>query len=279
MFLIGALAVPAAVCADPQNVLVSIEPQKYFVEQIGGSRIRVETVVPRAASPAAYEPKPHQMAAMAAAEAYFAIGVPFEKIWLPRFSAVNRDMRIIATDAGIDKIPMTDHEEAAGIRDPHIWLSPRRVKIQAGHIADALRKIDPEHASYYEANHRAFIQELTDLDSRIQTLLKGFEGFQFMVFHPAWGYFARDYGLQQIAVEKAGKNPKPGQVRHLIDNARRRGIRVVFVQPQFSARSARVIAREIGGRVETADPLAPDWPQNLLRFARQIAASRPEAAE
>ena len=274
--------------AEPVPVFVSILPQKYFLQQIGGDRVAVQVMVQPGASPHAYEPKPRQMAALAGTRAYFAIGVSFESAWLGRISAANPDMRIVRTDEGIEKIAMSDphgrgghsgeahsredHHHHGGL-DPHIWLSPPLVKVQAGTILAALQEIDPAHREVYEANCRKFLAGIDGLDARLRTLFSGKEGLRFMVFHPAWGYFAHAYGLTQLPVEIEGKDPKPAQLLTLIREARERGIRVIFVQPQFSAKSANLVAKEIGGRVIAADPLAEDWMANLLAVADHFNAA------
>ena len=94
-----------------------------------------------------------------------------------------------------------------------------------------------------------------------------------MVFHPYWGYFAGDYGLHQVPVEIEGKDPKPAQLKGLIEHAKRKHIKIIFVQPQFSTRSADLVAKEIGGQVIFADPLASDWSGNLREVAQNLKAA------
>jgi zinc transport system substrate-binding protein len=165
-----------------------------------------------------------------------------------------------------------NHNEHAGL-DPHIWLSPPLVKIQARTILGALQEVDPEHRSVYEANFKAFAAQIDQLDADLKKTFAGKTGFQFIVFHPAWGYFSHAYGLKQVPIEIEGKNPKPSQLKELIHHAREAGIKVVFVQPQFSAQSAKLIAKEIGGQVAFADPLAEDWMANLRQVADKFEAA------
>lgn len=284
--------------AEKIPVFVSILPQEFFVQQIGKDRVDVQAMVRPGASPATYEPKPRQMAALTRAELYFAVGVPFESAWLPKIAAANPNMKVVHTEHGIEKIPMAthphgepddppeetesepdahdhthDHARDHGIRDPHIWLSPPLVKKQARTIFHALREIDPDHGSFYEANFQEFAAEIDRLDADLKETFAGKEGLQFMVFHPAWGYFARAYGLEQIPVEIEGKSPKPAQLKALIEHAREKGIRIVFVQPQFSSKSAELIAREIGGEVAFADPLAREWTANLRAVAEKFKSA------
>jgi zinc transport system substrate-binding protein len=166
-----------------------------------------------------------------------------------------------------------EHQQEPGGLDPHIWLSPALVKIQARKILNALRDIDPGHQAIYEANYRQFIIQIDQLDTELKKIFAGRQGLQFMVLHPAWGYFARDYGLKQVPVEIEGKSPKPAQLKKLIKHARRNDIKIVFVQPQFSSKSARLIANEIGGQVAFADPLAGNWSANLREVAEKFQAA------
>ncbi|MGB5748073.1 MAG: zinc ABC transporter substrate-binding protein [Desulfobacterales bacterium] len=258
-------------------VFVSIAPQKYFVQQICKEFADIQVMVPSGASPATYEPKPRQMAAISKTRIYFSIGVPFEKAWLKKIAAANPDMAVVPTDRGIIKQPIAvyhHHEDEKqpehGTLDPHIWLSPPLVMIQARTILKALQETDPIHRSVYENNYRAFMSQLSDLDAEIRTIFSGRSGQQFMVFHPSWGYFAHAYGIKQVPIEIEGKESKPAQLRALIEHAREDGIKFVFVQPQFSARSAKLIAREISGQVVFADPLAEDWAGNLRAVARKF---------
>jgi len=274
VFWIINLILPAASMAlEAMPVFVSIVPQKYFVEKIGGDLVEVSVMVKPGASPANYEPKPRQMAALSKAKIYFAIGVPFENVWLKKITAPNAKMKCIHTESGIEKIPM-QHNHAHGIQDPHIWLSPPLVMIQARNILTGLVAMDPVHKTVYEANYKEFIIELVDFDAEIRNYFaEKDKGIEFMVLHPAWGYFAEAYGLKQVPVEIEGKVPKPADLRRLIQHAKERGLKTVFAQPQFSAKSAKVIADAIGGQVVFINPLAPDWPDNLRRVAAKFKAA------
>jgi zinc transport system substrate-binding protein len=236
------------------------------------------------ASPATYEPKPAQMAAISKARIYFSIGVPFENIWLEKIASANPGMEIVHTEHGIQKMPMAVHhhdEEKVheeehldeSVLDPHVWLSPSLVMVQARNILMTLQEVDPAHRSNYEANYKAFIAMLVDLDGELRSIFSGKRGLQFMVFHPSWGYFANTYGLKQVPIEIEGKEPKPSQLKELIDYAREHKIKVVFVQPQFSSKSAEQVAKEIGGQVAFVDPLALNWPENLREVATKFKAA------
>jgi len=284
-FLLGTSFPPPTVAEDPLKVTVSIVPQKYFVKKIGGDLVDVSVMVLPGANPATYEPKPQQMVGLTKSRIYFAIGVPFESVWLKKFESFKPKMTIIATQAGIEKIPMKAHLHNNGgtdnkttararIKDPHIWLSPPLVILQARNILDGLLKVDPAHGETYEDNYKKFISEVVDLDLKVRNQFTGTDqGARFMVYHPAWGYFAKAYGLKQIPVEMEGKNPTPKRLQKLIRTAKNAGIRVVFVQPQFSKKNANTIAKAIGGQVMFVDPLALNWAENLEKAAAGFASA------
>lgn len=268
--------------AGPMAVFVSVAPQSYFVNKIGGDRVAVSVMVPPGASPATYEPRPAQMRALSDAVLYFSIGVPFERAWLDRIRSANPDMKVIPTHKGIELRHMAGrhghhgdhdhgHDQEDGIPDPHVWLSPPLVQQQVRNILAALIDAAPAHRAEFEKNHADFAAELTELDRRIRDILAPVKNRRFMVFHPSWGYFADTYGLEQIPAEIEGKSPKPADLQRLIGLARENDIRVIFIQPQFSDQSARIIANAVGGRAATADPLAADWADNLLDAARRFA--------
>lgn len=245
------------------NVTLSILPQQYFVERIGGENVAVNVMVLPGESPATYEPKPDQLRALSEAQAYVSIGVPFEQAWLERISSANPDMLMVDTTQGIERLGDPEHP------DPHIWLSPRLVKIQAQTIYDALVRLDPEHQTAYQANLERFLEDIDALDADIRSTLSGLEQRKFMVFHPSWGYFARDYDLEMIPIEIGGQEPSAAELTALIERAQAEDIRVIFAQPQFSTKKAQTIAEEIDGEVLLIDPLAPDWLDNL----RQVTAT------
>ena len=255
------------------NVAVSIAPQKWFVEQIIGEDGGITVLVPSGASPATYAPKPSQLRAIKKATLYFTIGVPFEKNWLKRFMSINPNLQLIDTTKGLHKLSMVHKEHDAhkheGL-DPHVWLSPKYAKTQAKNILDALITANKTKAKIYHDNYQALLQKIDALDKEINTILSPIKERSFIVFHPSFGYFAKDYNLTQIAIEKEGKEPSLKYIKHIIDYAKAHQIRTVFIAPQFSKKAAKTIASKIQGNVVTIDHLAEDWDKNLLNIARSF---------
>jgi len=302
MLLLAGLLFASAVPAQAKMlVAVSIAPQAYFLKQIAGDRVDALVMVPAGTDAHTYEPKPRQLAELAKAAAYFGIGMDFENAWLPRFKAASPKMVIVPTDAGIEKMPMVahdheaeehehehaaegqDHDKAghaeahghhhhAGEPDPHIWLSPKLAKKIGANMRDGLVAADPAGAADYRAGYERFAASCDALDAAIKKEFAGLPPGEhvFMVFHPSWGYFARDYGLTQEPIEQLGREPGPRALAGLVKEAKKDNVKVIFVQPEMSARQAETIAQSIGGTVATLDPLAADWADNLTKAAKAI---------
>lgn len=250
------------------GVVVTILPQVEFVENIGRDKVDVTVMVPPGASPHTYEPTPSQMASLAEAELYAKVGsgVEFELTWMDKLIAQNKDMLVVDCSQGIGLQEMTapdENEEEHGGTDPHIWMSPRNAQVMVQNIASGLIQIDPDNSAYYKQNRDAYLQELAQLDQDIRDGLSGVKNRVFMVYHPAFGYFVRDYDLTMLPIEAEGKEPTPAGLQHLIEQAKEHNVSVVFAEPQFNPQSAKVIADAIDGRVVFIDPLARDYVENL----------------
>ncbi len=252
------------------NVTVSILPQKYFVKQIAGDLANVQVMVLPGSEPATYEPKPKQLSHLMKSKIYFAIGVPFERNWLAKFKEINPKIIIVDTSKDIKKRVMSSSYNLEKKKissslalDPHIWLSPKLVKIMAKNIADTFIKIDPVHKKRYLLGLEKFTKKVSSLQKYAHKKLDHLKHREFMVFHPVWGYFADEFALKQIPVQIEGKNPTPKTLINLIKYAKSKDIKVIFVQPEFSKKSAEVIARNIGAKVVTLDPLSPNWSKSI----------------
>jgi zinc transport system substrate-binding protein len=270
------------------SVFLSILPQAYFVERIGAQRVSVEVMVKPGQDPHTFEPTPQQMARLAEAAVFFRIGVEFENTLMPRIESTMERLVVVDCREGIRLRQMdahghdTEKQEGQGYEseghaggglegtDPHIWLSVHNAIRIVGTMHEALVRLDPEGKEIYDRGYRDLVEDLEALDRRISRILAPVEGKPFFVFHPSFGYFADDYGLEQIAVETGGAEPSARQLSRLIEEARSSNVRVLFVQPQFSRKSAETIAAEIDGAVVPIDPLAGDYIENLEQMARAI---------
>lgn len=268
------------------DITVSVVPQEYFVKKIGGDRVKINVMVPPGTEPDNYEPKPQQIQALSQADAYIKIGIPFENIWISKLAKEQPKMLMIDSTKGIKRLPMVAHEHHdhegenqekmtndshENTLDPHIWLSPKLVKIQAKTIYDGLVKLDPKNQPEYQANFDKFLQEIDQLDTQIKQNLANIKQRKFIVFHPAWGYFAQEYNLTQIPVEVGGQEPSAAELGQLIKEAKEEQIKVVFAQPELSSQAAKTIAKEIDGEVLLISPIAADWSNNLRQVSQTFA--------
>ncbi|MDI6885750.1 MAG: zinc ABC transporter substrate-binding protein [archaeon] len=244
------------------GVVVTILPQADFVENVGGDKVRVTVMVPPGASPHTYEPTPGQLREVSKAKVYFKVGsgVEFEQVWMDKIMGVNPNMLIVDCAKGITMMG----------NDPHIWNSPVNARVIVENICDGLTELDPGCEAYYTANRDKYLQELDDVDAYIHERLDRFTKNRiFMTYHPAFGYFAEEYNLTQIAIEHKGKAPTPKVIQDCVDKARQYNLSYIYVAPQFATKDAEAIAQEIGGQIVFIDPLPRDYIANM----RSIAAS------
>lgn len=271
----------------PLQIVVSILPQQYFVERIGGPRVEVLALVQPGDNEATYSPGPAVLAALDGARVWFTMGVHFERVWQGRITRDRPGMMVVPLAAGL---PMrrteqslvadgqADHHDHrhAGAFDPHTWTDPRLAAQMAARIAETLARLDPAGADEYQRRARELQGDLLALHEEIATRLAPLRGSAFIVFHPSWGYFADAYGLVQLPIEVGGREPGPRSLAEIIRRGREAGVRAVFVQQQFSQRSARAVAEALGVGVVEADPLAMEYVANLrlvsLRIAKALAA-------
>ena len=277
------------------SAFCSIAPQEFFVERVGGDLVSVKVLVGPGQSPHTFEPTPRQMADLAESDVYFAIGLPFEDRLLGRVEELGSGIQVVDTSESIPRRRVEDahghddeegsadrrasaghassaHDgEHGGLPDPHTWLNPRLAQMQARNICSALKELVPEHGAELEANLSRLLRDLDALDAELTDALAPLAGESIYVFHPAFGYFTDAYDLRQIPIELGGMEPSARELAGLIDHATAEGVRVIFVQPQFSTRSARAIAEEIDGAVVPIDPLSADYMDNLRSIAREVA--------
>ena len=258
---------------DPINVFVSILPQKYLVERVGGERVTVNVMVRPGLNPETYEPTPKQMAGLSGADLYFRMAVPFESVWIKRISSLNPNIRIIECcgDLVINDPVTHDHEFHTGlVNDAHIWTSPNNAVVLAGVGQSALSEFDPQSAERFEHNYRTLVSELNELDQYIRTELASINNRYLLVAHPSWGHFAAAYGLQQVPIEQHGVEIKAKKLSRLVEFARREKIQTVYIQKQFNAASSRILAGEINAGIVELDPLAEDYINNLRIVTQAI---------
>jgi len=278
-----------ATAADAASlkVVVSIPPLEWLVERIAGDRVAVESLLAPGDSPATFQPRETEVTVLLRSQLFVRIGVPFENgPWLEAIAKTGR-VEILDARRGIELRPLTtglsDSEEHSRVGrvgsrqssglDPHIWLSPALLEVQAATLAEALSALDPDGAGLFKENLIRLLADLERLDRALRIRLDPYAGRVFLVFHPSWGYFAHDYGLEQVAIEIEGKIPSDEDLTRIQRLARSLDTRVVFSQPQFYRRAAEAVASAICASVVEIDPLAFDVLSNLDHVADLMVAS------
>lgn len=255
--------------SDKPVVYVTIEPLRFFAEQIAGAHFTLISMVPQGSSPETYDPAPQQIMELAESRAYLAVGnLGFEQQWIPKLKENAPNVKFRDTSQGIHFIPSTHvHEGEAAGPDPHTWTTPSNALVIARNIFELFCELDPEHLEEYTQNYTALVTLIQQTDAEVRKMID--EGMQsaFAIYHPTLTYFANDYGLEQLCIEEDGKEPSPAQLKELIQHCRKDGVKVIFVQQEFNTKNAEIIAREIQAQVVTINPLSYDWQKEIINIA------------
>lgn len=248
-------------------VAVSIVPEATFAKAVCGDLAEIVTLIPPGSSPGNYEPTPEQMEKFSKSDVYFAIGVPTEEA---NILPSAKDINVVKLQDKVSAV-YPDRTFESGDRDPHIWLSPKRAKVMVQTIADEMSAIDAENKDTYQKNAQDYIAQLDAVDKDITSALEGVKNKSIIVYHPAFGYLADDYGLTMIALEEEGKESTPQHLQEVIDYAKEQNIKAIFYQEEIDSSQSKAFAEELGGKTVQLAPLAPDYIENLKAMAKTIS--------
>lgn len=257
------------------QIMVTIQPLQYFAEAIAGDRYQIHCMVPQGVSPETYDPTPQQLMDLSNSQALFYTGyLGFEQLWMQRLQENAPDTRFFKLSDRMQLIKETEthsgHAHVGGV-EPHIWSSPRNALILVENIYRALCDLDSINSTYYQSNLELERQKIEETDKQIKSILsQPNRSKAFMIYHPTLSYFAQEYGLTQLSIEEEGKEPSPGHLKELIETAREKKVKVIFIQPEFDKRNATVIAKEIGAELISINPLSYVWHQELIRIAKAL---------
>lgn len=248
------------------KIAVSIVPEKFFIERVAGDNAYVFELIPPGSSPANYAPTTRELIEFSDSDVYFSIGVPTEKSnILPKITENAPDVEIVDLSEYVSKF-YEPRFFAPGKRDPHIWLSPKRMIAAVDKIESKLSEIDPENATVFSANAKALKDELIELDAELKETFENLKYNGFFLYHPAFGYFADDYGLNMYALEKDGKQATPQRIAELVDLAEANHVKIIFYQQEIDSAQVQSFASEIGGKALQISPLAYDYINNLKKI-------------
>lgn len=266
IFFAAALLLASELGAKPV-VIASIAPVEYLAKAVGGDKIEVQSLAKGDVH--SYEPKPNDMKAVAKARIFIAAGLEFEEAWIPRFKASAKNLVVVKSDAKIAKLKEEREEQAEhdekheAHADPHVWLNPMLAITMARNISDALIDMDKANKDFYLENFQKLMNDLLAFDESAKESLAGLKNRKFVVYHPAWGYFAAHYDLEQISIERSGKEPKIDEMASTLKMIKDENIKVIFADPNRSQKSAQILASQTGAKVELLDPLGYNLLENL----------------
>lgn len=270
---------------DERIVSVTIEPQRYFAEQIAGDKFAINCVVPSGQSPETYDPTPQQMVQVGKSLAYLQIGyIGFEQAWMESIRQNNPKMEVFNLSDGINLLKnaedgeahshgegeVCNHHHPGGI-DPHTWNSFVGARVIARNTLAAFVALDPENEAYYTANYNTLLEEIEQTERTVASMLEPLSSRTFIIYHPALTYFANEFGLTQLCIEMDGKEPSPAQLKELVETARNHNTQVVFIQQEFDQKNAELIAKETGCRLVRINPLDYDWNKEMIHIAKSLA--------
>ena len=247
-------------------VTVTIEPLRYFTEQIAGNRFKVVTMVPNGGNPETYEPSARQMMNLSESDMYIKVGnIGFERTWMKKLEANAPHAIVVDSSDGI-----TPQRTPHGDIDPHTWMSAANARIIALNIYRALAGIDSKDSIYFRDNLQKLLNRIDSVDTSIRTVLTKETSKAFLVYHPVLTYFTHDYKLRQIAMEEEGREPSAAQLQTVITEARQADVKTFFVQKEFANRNVDVVARETKTAKTEINPLGYDWEKEMLKVANSL---------
>lgn len=285
IFIIALLSFFLNACTNNQvkdagkpMIMVSINPQKYFVDRIVDTLINVSVMVPPGSSPETYEPSPAQLKTLSQSAAYFSLGLlDFERTTIKRLEKQSGSTKFVTHAADLNLIEghCHGHDHSDGHShehgfDPHVWSSPAEVRTMVNTIYLTLSGLFPQHDSIFGANAKVFLAEIDSIDTAMKREFENLNTRKFFVFHPAFAYLARDYGLEQISLEEDGKTPSMMHMKSVLNQAREQGIKTIFIQKEFDVNVAKTVANDIGGKAVVIDPLEYDWVKSMQTITAQL---------
>jgi ABC-type Zn uptake system ZnuABC Zn-binding protein ZnuA len=248
------------------TITVTIDPIRYFTEEIAGEKYKVITMVPQGSNPETYEPTAQQMIALSHSNLYIKVGnLGFERTWMSKLKANAPEITIIDSSKGI-----VTAKSINGIDDPHTWMSTKSAIIIAQNIYEALKEKDSKDSSYFRKNLNKLILKIKNTDQQIRAKLAGKKNASFLIYHPALTYFARDYSLHQLPIEEEGREPSAQQIKDIITAARKEGVKTMFVQKEFKNRNTQIVVQSTEAEIKSINPLSYDWANEMINIANKL---------
>ena len=254
------------------TVTVTIPPYQYFVDKIAGDKVDVNVMVSNGNNPETYEPNAQQMMELSNSALYLKVGsIGFEQTWIKKLQDNAPDMKLIDTSVGI-----TPAKTPGGNIDPHVWMSCKNARIISSNIFKALCQLEPENKTFFQKNYQQLLSSIDRQDSIIRKSFKDNPEMvrKFVIYHPILTYFARDYQLEQLAIEEEGREPSAAQLKSLIERARKQKIRYCLIQAEFANRNTTTFIKESQTKAMDINPLQADWANAMKEVSQAVQGKK-----
>jgi len=265
-------------------LVLSIMPYEYFASRIAGNTVNTVTLAGPGVNPHSYEPSPRQMFQLAKAEAWVLSGAEFEIGLEPKIARLFPKLEILDCTQGMTFRSLEEHDDEDGDHhedddlDRHTWLGRENAKIIAQKLCDLFVSLNSDESDFYRKNRDDLLNDIDAVFDRYKSELSALAGTTVYVYHPSFGYFLDEFGIEQKAIESGGKEPTPRRLAALIEDARKEKVKTIFVQAQFPAEAAKTAAKGAGAEVVSLDPLAADWLANIETMGGALKKTLSEEA-
>ena len=254
------------------TVTVTIPPYQYFVDKIAGDKVDVNVMVSNGNNPETYEPNAQQMMELSNSALYLKVGsIGFEQTWMKKLQDNAPDMKVLDTSVGIKPA-----QTPGGNIDPHVWMSCKNARIISSNIFKALCQLEPENKTFFQKNYQQLLSSIDRQDSIIRKSFKDNPEMvrKFVIYHPNLTYFARDYQLEQLAIEEEGREPSAAQLKSLIERARKQKIRYCLIQAEFANRNTTTFIKESQTKAMDINPLQADWANAMKEVSLAVQGKK-----
>lgn len=258
----SSILVRSSHASDVVELYAGIPPIAFLAERLGGSFVRVRTIAGASMDPHTFEPTPRQVLALGKARAFFIVGLPFERVLAKRLQQSYPNLEVVDLAQYIQEG-----------QDPHVWLSPQRLNGIAKTIASALVQMLPSKEQEVHKRLSLFLTEAESLEGEVKNMLAPYKGRAFLVYHPAFGHFAENFGLRQLSIEEEGKEPTPKRLQAVVVQAKKEHIRIVIVQPRLDFREARLVAQALDAKLVSVNDLDYDVFDTIRKLGRVLSGA------
>lgn len=252
-------------------IIVSILPQKFILESLVDSTYNIVVLMPPGANHTNFEPSPSLLVEISKSDILFTLGLfGYEELWQDKFLSINQKLLIASTSDNYPQLITETLQGGKQFTDPHIWLSISGIRQISINMLDVLAEIYPEDKELFAKNFKIFDEKLINADSTIKRIIADSDIKGFVIYHPSLSYYSAEYNLEQISIEKEGKEATISDLNNVIESVRSKKLENILVSKQFDTKQAYVIAKQTNGNVFEFNPMEENVIDNLVHITTLI---------